>query len=193
MGCIDPIDAWDHRSMSNWEGTTANGADVVVLHGPPGSGKTTVGHAIAEILRQSGTPHLVLDVDELERIHPENDPGIKWRILASIWPNYHPLGAIKVILPVLIDTAEDLRQLRAAIPAHSVTICELSASEATLHDRVTAREPNEFWRGKLRGLVDKYGERDAGQQFGDFRVRTEARSAHRAAEEILEHLNWTTR
>jgi adenylylsulfate kinase-like enzyme len=66
-------------------------ADILVLHGPPGSGKTTIGNAMADILRRSGVPHLVLDVDELERIYPEDDPSIKWRILASIWPNYHPL------------------------------------------------------------------------------------------------------
>jgi tRNA uridine 5-carbamoylmethylation protein Kti12 len=167
-------------------------ADILVLHGPPGSGKTTIGNAMADILRRSGVPHLVLDVDELERIYPEDDPSIKWRILASIWPNYHRLGEIKVILPVLIDTAEDLRQLRAAVPARSVTICELSAGEASLRARVTAREPNEFWQSKLRGLVDKYRERDAGQQFGDFRVRTEERSVESVAQEILEHLDWMT-
>jgi hypothetical protein len=176
--------------VSNGVHATTNWADVLVLHGPPGSGKTTVGNAMAEILRQSGLPYLVLDIDELERVYPERDPFMKWRILASIWPNYHSLGAIKVILPVLIDTAEDLRQLRAAAPAHSVTICELSAPEAILNDRVTAREPNEFWRSKLRGLVDKYGQRGAGLQFGDFRVSTEAGSAQSAAEEILDHLGW---
>jgi hypothetical protein len=147
---------------------------------------------MAEILREAGTPHLVLDIDELERIYPEQDPFIKWRILASIWPNYHSLADIKVILPVLIYTAEDLRQLRAATPAHSLTICTLSAPPATLYERVTAREPNEFWRSKLRGLVDKYGQRGAGHQFGDFEVRTEARSARSAAEEVLEHLDWMT-
>jgi energy-coupling factor transporter ATP-binding protein EcfA2 len=167
-------------------------ADILVLHGPPGSGKTTVGNAIADILRQARIPHLVLEIDELERIYPEDDPFIKWRILASIWPNYHPRGEIKVILPVLIDTAEDLRQLRAAVPARSMRIGELSAGEAILHDRVTAREPNEFWQSKLRGLVDKYGQRDAGQQFGDFRVRTDERSAESVAREILEHLGWMT-
>jgi tRNA uridine 5-carbamoylmethylation protein Kti12 len=167
-------------------------ADIVVLHGPPGSGKTTVANAMTEILRQSDIPHLVLEVDELERIYPQDDPFLKWRILASMWPNYRPRGELKVILPVLIDTAEDLRQLRAAVPARSVTICELSAPETILNDRVTAREPNEFWRSKLRGLVAKYAERGAGQQFGDFRVRTDARSARNAAEEILEQLDWIT-
>ena len=176
--------------MSQADGTQS--ADILVLHGSPGSGKTTVGNAMADILRQAGVPHLLLEIDELERIYPEDDPFIKWRILASIWPNYHPLGEIKVILPVLIDTAEDLRQLRAAVPARSVTICELWAGEAILHDRVTAREPNEFWQSKLRGLVDKYGQRDAGQQFGDFRVPTDERSAESVAREILEHLGWMT-
>jgi predicted kinase len=167
-----------------------NTPEVLVLNGSPGSGKSTLANEIAEQLRELGVAHAVIDVDELARTYPEQERSFQWDNLRSIWPRYATLPNIKVVLPVLLDTEEDLRQLRAAVPATKFTICELTASESALKERVTAREPNEYWQSKLRGLVDKYNQRKQNERFGDFRINTEEGSIVDTAKRILQNVAW---
>ena len=165
-------------------------AEVLVLNGSPGSGKTTLANAIAEQLRQMDVPHAVIDVDELGRVHPEIDSAICWRNLSAIWPNYSAFPNLKAILPVCIDRRHDWEALRSAVSAKRFTICELVAGESVLKQRVTSREPNEYWQSKLRKLVDRHLGKHAADKFGDFRVRTDDKSIDETAREILQRLNW---
>jgi predicted kinase len=168
----------------------ANDIEVLVLNGSPGSGKSTLANAIAEQLRQMAISHAVIDVDELGRIFPELGSSLGLANLRAIWPNYAGASILKVILPVCIDSKHDLEALRNAAPSKEFTICELVANESTLKDRVTKREPNEYWQRKLRTLVDKHISKDLSDKFADFRVRTDDKSIDDAAREILEYLGW---
>lgn len=168
----------------------ANDIEVVVLNGSPGAGKSTLANAIAERLRQLNQAHAVIDVDELGRIFPELGSSLGWANLRAIWPNYAAVANLKVILPVCIDGKRDLEELRNATPSEKFTICELVANESTVKERVTKREPSEYWQRKLRMLVDKYISKDLSDNFADFRVRTDNKSIDDAAQEILEYLRW---
>ena len=167
-----------------------NDTEVLVLNGSPGSGKSTLANAIAEQLRQLNVAHAVIDIDELGRVYPELGSSLAWTNLGAMWPNYALISNLKVILPACIDSKKDVEALRNAAPCKEITICELVASDSTLKDRVTKREPNEYWQIKLRNLVDKYVSKDSADKFGDFRVRTDDRSVDDAAQEILERLGW---
>jgi predicted kinase len=167
-----------------------NHPEVLVLNGSPGSGKTTLANAIAERLRELDIPHAVIDVDELGRVYPEVGSSIARQNLSAIWPNYAALPNLKVILPVCIDGKRDLEELRNAVPSREFTICELVADELVLKERVTRREPNEYWQTKLRNLVERFLAKDPSAQFGDFRVRTDDQSVDEAAERILDWLGW---
>jgi GTPase SAR1 family protein len=167
-----------------------NHTEVLVLNGSPGSGKTTLANAIAERLREMDIPHAVIDVDELARVYPEVGGSIGWRNLRAVWPNYAALPNLKVIIPVCIDSTRDLEELQNATPSSSFTVCELVADELVLKDRVTRREPNEYWQTKLRNLVERYLEKDSTAKLGDFRVRTDNGSVDEAAREILNRLGW---
>lgn len=168
----------------------ANDIEVLVLNGSPGSGKSTLANAIAEQLRQMDLAHAVIDVDELGRIFPELGPSLGWSNLRAIWPNYAAVSNLKVILPVCIDSKQDLEAFRNAAPSREFRICELVANESTLKDRVTKREPNEYWQSKLRTLVDKHISKDLSDKFADFRVRTDDKSIDDTVREILEYLGW---
>ena len=165
--------------------------EVLVLTGSPGSGKTTLANKISELLTSRDEAHAVIDVDELARIHPELDCSPKWANLAAIWPNYAAIpGLGKVILPVLIDTPDDLDQLHLAVGRSALHIVELTAAESALVERVTIREPNDYWRSKLRGLAERYVERPDDLKFGDFTVDTEAQAPEQSAHEVLEKIGW---
>ncbi len=169
-----------------------NDTEVLVLNGSPGSGKSTLANAIAESLRRMDIAHAVIDFDEVGRIYPELGSSFGWNNLRAIWPNYAGFSNLKVIVPVCIDSKEDLDALRIAMPCKEITICELVANESTLKDRVTSREPNEYWQNKLRNLVDKHLSKDSADKFGDFRVRTDDKTVGAAAQEIIERLGWKT-
>jgi adenylylsulfate kinase-like enzyme len=169
----------------------ANDIEVLVLNGSPGAGKSTLANAIAEQLRQMDISHAVIDVDELGRVFPELGASLGWSNLRAIWPNYATMSNLKVILPVCIDSKQDLDVLRNAVPSKEFMICELVANESTLKDRVTKREPNEYWQRKLRTLVDKHISKALSDKFADFRVRTDDKSIDDAVREILQYLGWS--
>jgi shikimate kinase len=167
--------------------------EVVVLNGSAGAGKSTVAGELSEVLREDDVPHAVLDVDELARVFPWEQAGdLKWRNVAAVFPSFARISdCIKVVLPVLIDTDDDLAALRNATPCDRFVVCELIADKETLLERVNAREPNEFWRSQLRHLVELYAERPTSQKFADFQVRTDRSTPRSTALEIAAHLGWT--
>lgn len=168
-----------------------NDIEVLVLSGSPGSGKTTVANKISELLTSRDVPHAVIDVDELARIHPELERSPKWANLAAIWPNYAAIPRLgKLILPVLIDTPDDLDRLLAAVDRAPLHLVELTAAETTLVERVTTREPNDYWRSKLRGLVERYVERPADLKFGDIKIDTDTQRPEQSAHAVLEQIGW---
>lgn len=168
-----------------------NNVEVLVLHGSPGSGKTTLAGVLAELLRTADRPYAVIDLDELSTIYPS--PGRSFAItnLKAIWPNYASVPQLRVIIPSVIADQTEYEQLRAAVPASRFVVCELVAPEAVLHDRVTAREPNEFWQQRLRAFVDMYHRRQDRAEIRDFHVATHARSTGEAAREVVEKAGWT--
>ena len=166
------------------------GVEVLVLHGPPGSGKTTLSRAIAEILRMAGVPHAVIDLDELSNVFPHPRRSFARENLQAIWPNYAAIPHLKIVIPSVIADQEEREQLRDATPGAQFLVCELTAPESVLKDRVTAREPNEFWRTRLRKFVDLYHRRTDLPQIRNFQVNTHGCTVEEAARQVVEMASW---
>jgi predicted kinase len=162
-----------------------NRIEVLVLHGSPGSGKSTLAQTIAELLRTAGVPHAVIDLDELSIVHPPPRRSFANENLRAIWPNFAALGDLKVVIPTVVADEDELVQLRAAVPGSSFAVCELTAPVDVLRDRVTAREPNEFWQGRLWDFVELFHSRTDLARIRDFQVSTHDRSPDETAREIL--------
>ena len=167
--------------------------DVLALHGSPGSGKTTLARAIVELLRESGLPNAVIDLDELSLVHPH--PGRCFAVdnLKAVWPNYAAIPDLRLVIPTVIADEDELVRLRGAVPDSRFVVCELTAPEAILKARVTAREPNEYWRNRLQDLVDLYHQRSDLSGIRDFQVSTHDRSIDDAAREVIEKTGWKRR
>ncbi len=167
--------------------------DVLVLHGSPGAGKTTLARAVSEILREADLAHGVIDLDEISLVHPYQGRSFARENLMVLWPRYAAIPGLRLILPSVIADEEELVLLRNALPGANLAVCELTAPQAVLKDRVTAREPNEFWQRSLRGWVDVYHARDDLVRIRDFLVSTHQRSEQDAAQEVVEKAGWLTR
>lgn len=164
--------------------------DVLVLHGSPGSGKTTLTRAIAEDLRASGASHGVIELDQLGLIHPYPAGWFAVSNLRAIWPNYVAVPNVKMIIDTVIADEDALRQLRDAMPGSRIIVCELTAPIDVLKARVTEREPNEFWRTALRDFVDLHHRRTDLDRIRHFLVCTDQKPIADTAREVIEKAGW---
>ena len=90
----------------------------------------------------------------------------------------------------MITDEEELVLLRAAVPGARFAVCELTAPEAVLKARVTAREPNEYWQNLLRDFVDLYHRRSDLTRIRDFQVSTHDKSTDESVHEVVEKVGW---
>lgn len=165
--------------------------EVLVLNGSPGVGKSTIASAISDILEKDNIAHAVIDFDELGRVYPEN-ADIKWMNLTSVCANYMKVPNLdKLIIPIAIDSEEVLSRLKGCLPGAEWIVCELVADREVLLKRVTEREPDEYWREKLRDLVNRYADRDEVLKFGELKIKTDPGSVHDTAKEVIQKIKWS--
>lgn len=161
-----------------------------MLHGAPGSGKSTIARALFERLRMADKAVAVVDRDELGLVHPSQGYAFSLRNMKAIWPSYAAIDGLRALIPTVVVDVTDYHLLRDALPASRFIICELIAPKEVLKRRISVREPNAFWRSRLEEWVDIYYQRDASQKFGDFEVTTHDKSVDETAGEILARARW---
>lgn len=117
---------------------------IVLLTGPAGVGKSTLGWEVSAQLRRAGCPHVVLDSDELDRAWPLSDTereALNRANLAAFWSNASALGHDRLILVGVFLNPEAARSwIETAIPDSSIARVVLAASDDELERRVRARE-----------------------------------------------------
>lgn len=166
------------------------GAEVLVLHGSPGAGKSTLGEAVAERLRQADIPNALIDLDALSIVHPHPGRSFSRDNLRAIWPNYMAVPNVKVVLPLVVVDGVDLAELKEITGVDRFLVCELTAPRAVLEARVSQREPNDFWRSRLLQWIDVYHRRDDLDSIRDFSVATDGPSVIESADEIIDRCGW---
>jgi len=118
---------------------------LLILSGPVGVGKTTVGHEMSERLAHLAIPHTFVDLDALAQTYPrpDGDPfgtGLALRNLTQVWSNGRAAGAQILIVARVVETGGDVAAIERAVALSPAMVCQLQASEQTLVDRVARRE-----------------------------------------------------
>ena len=130
---------------------------VLLLSGPAGVGKSTLGWEIAAQLRRLGIAHVLLDSDELDRAWPlraAEQQQLNRANLTTFWANAAALGHSRLVfVGVFLNAAAALDWVTACIPGASVTRVVLDARDDELERRVRAREigseADEQWKRTL--------------------------------------------
>ncbi len=145
---------------------------------------------MSELLRDADLAHGVVDLDDLSLVYPWPQRSFARENLRAIWPNYATIPGLRLILPSVVADAAELVELRATVPCSRFLVCELTAPESVLKERVTAREPNEFWQQRLSEFVDLFHRRTDLAGIRDFQVSTHDRSIEDSAREVIERAGW---
>lgn len=118
---------------------------VLLITGPTGVGKSTVGSEVFRLLREADVPSAFVDLAALGNGYPapSDDPWNERLIhanLACIWANFHRAGVRRLLLCRVLEARSLLRHIEAAIPGAHITVVRLRADLELLHARVRARE-----------------------------------------------------
>ena len=162
----------------------------LVLSGPPGVGKTTVGWRVFDRCTDLGQLPAFADLDLLGAAWPapEDDPHqsrLKAANLAAVWANYRHAGSRRLIVAGVVENVGERRQLEAATGG-AVVICRLDATDAELAQRIhgRAREVG----ADLANLVARaavLSAQLAADDISDYSVSTADRSIDEVADEVL--------
>ena len=113
-----------------------------------------------------------------------------FRNLAVVWPVYAAAGAERLLVARVVEDRAMLQQYRKAVPGAEPVVCRLTASIATMLERLRVREPGMFQaeaivRAKeLAGILER-------AQAEDFTVDNgEERSVTEVAREVLTRAAW---
>jgi predicted kinase len=123
--------------------TNQTTAQVIVLTGSMGAGKTTVLGEASDLLTARGVVHAVIDLDALAAAGLAGDlcTHLTYANLAAVWSNFARAGVTRLLLGEAVETADELSRIRAAIPDSNVVVCRLTAPVETMQRRLRTREP----------------------------------------------------
>ncbi|MFI1301115.1 hypothetical protein ACH4YO_40550 [Streptomyces noursei] len=175
----------------------AGAAEVLLIGGRAGVGKTTVGWEVSALLRAAEVGHAVMDGDFMGQVHPapEGDPtraGIVTRNLAAVWANYARIGCRRL---VYTNTASVLPESAGIFetalgPGVRLVRVLLTATDATATERLTGRERGSELAQELANSARKARMLDSRVGADTLRVATDGRSVPDIAAEVVAKTGW---
>ena len=171
--------------------------DILLVTGPAGVGKSTLCWEIGAVLADAGTPHAIIETDELDRVYPKPGsdeleklkPGtrdVSSLNLAALWGTYHALGHRRLIMSgVMLHLSFDRRWILQAIPGARFTIVRLLAAEATLLARLSQREAQSRLDGQAERTLRQARRMAEEKQDGVVSVPTDGKRPEELARIVL--------
>lgn len=175
---------------------TDNSIPLVIISGPVGVGKTSVGNEISVQLEGRGVAHTFVDLDTLAMTFPRpaDDPfasRLACTNLRDIWTNCAAAGSRNLIVARVIESPRHVAEIQAAVPGSVATVCQLRASDETLVARVGRREIGSEYEWHANRAVELAQSLPATAP-PDFFVDTEGRAVPDIANDIVSRVGWQT-
>lgn len=178
---------------------TGGGAEVLLIGGRSGVGKSSVGWEVAARLRAADIGHALIEGDLLDAVHPapRGDPHrsrITERNLAAIWANYRELGCGRLVCTNTASVLADEEQLFVrALDGPRIIRVLLTATDATAERRLTARERGSELGQQLRRSAFMAHRLDEHAAPGTHRIATDDREVGDIAAEVVGVTGWEWR
>lgn len=166
-----------------------NDIELVILHGPPASGKSTLAQEMSYILKEHDVTHAFIDMDYLAKVHPRTFIGIQYKNLTAIWPNYVQMGSVKMIVVTYLQKGE-LEKVMKAAPAKSTKVYEVVAPTDVLRQRITTRTADIAQQQRHLELVKGYAANGPLSAQIDYSLVNANQSVRESALEVLKKLDW---
>jgi broad-specificity NMP kinase len=112
----------------------------VVVTGPPGAGKTAAVLALSDGLIRDEVAHAAIDVDELVWAYPYPTLDARCEQLRAWSELQRRAGHTLLVVAEVVESAEHLGDVLAAIGVEDHLLVRLHAEAATVHARIIARE-----------------------------------------------------
>lgn len=174
-------------------------AEVLLIGGRAGVGKSTVGWEISDRLRVAEVAHAIIEGDFMGQVHPAptGDPhrsGIAEHNLTAVWGNYAALGHRRLVytntLSVLAETAGTFQRAMGA-DVRIVRVL-LTATDETTERRLRGREIGSELERELANSAYKARLLDERAPTDTVRVATDGRTVIDIAAEVLTVTGWVT-
>lgn len=172
-------------------------AEVLLIGGRAGVGKTTVGWEVSALLRSATVAHAIIDGDFIGQVHPapEGDPHraeITESNLTAVWANYARRGYRRLIYTNTMCVLPEATGMFERAMGSDVGIVRvlLTASDATARERLVGRELGSELEHELAGSTRKARILDERAPAETVRVPTGARSVTDIAREVVAATGW---
>ncbi|MGN9762539.1 hypothetical protein [Streptomyces sp. SD31] len=174
-------------------------AEVLLIGGRAGVGKTTVGWEVSARLRAAQVAHAVIDGDFMGSVHPApagdaRRAGITERNLAAVWANYAELGCRRLVYTNTVSVLDEAAPMfrRAMGDGARLVRVLLTATDETAEQRLAGRELGSELEHELRGSARKARLLDEQAAADVVRVVTDGRSVIDIAAEVVAATGWGT-
>lgn len=165
--------------------------EALLITGPCGAGKSTVGFACLDLLRAGGVQAAMVDAELVYlSTAPADDPhneAIAERGLAALYRVYRDAGVRRLLLPRVLLYPRHLELVATALPGTSLTTVWLDVAEDVLAQRLEGRESGDSvaWHLERARAVSESGMRE----LADLQVDGE-RAPEQIAADLLRHVRW---
>lgn len=166
--------------------------EVLVISGPCGAGKSSVGFECLELLEEGGVAAAMIDA-ELTYFHPKpaddaQGTRVAEQALAALAPIYAAAGIERLLLPRVVERPQHLELVRRALPAARCQVAWLEASLETIAERLAEREVGSGLEWHLH-RAEEIRRNAAAHDLFDFVVDGE-RPVRDVSAEVLRRARW---
>ncbi|AGP52078.1 AAA family ATPase [Streptomyces rapamycinicus] len=172
-------------------------AEVLLIGGRAGVGKTTVGWEVSAVLRAAAVSHAVIDGDFMGQVHPapEGDPHcseVAESNLTAVWANYARRGYRRLIYTNTVSVLPESTGMfeRAMGTGTRIVRVLLTASDATARERLVRRELGSELERELKASARKARLLDQRATAETVRVATDGRAVVDIAREVVTATGW---